>query len=455
MGPLCEEHVPKNDASVWSCKSFEHLSFDNYHSLFSALVPVHTRVLFDILQEAYRVKARGRSGLRSHNDQVNFPGLLTTNNASSSLSHTTAIKTKTTKKAKSYPITRKSETSETEHVIQADGIQLENIFPRISTLSTSDMYTQSFTTQQDDYNNETNLSTNITSNSMIQTTENISTTLLSLTTVANMMTVSVEQNQTNDSNIIEDQESFHTTEQYDSIITSVPSEWSSYNSDNQTFDDTTELMQNSTAQISNNTEFDNFFENTTSQTINETSFESIDDSSNQTDNNPLNTSEPTMTSILTSINSTLMANKSIDSLDISKSAHHQLLLKLCQQLLSQILPNVTSLSTSAAIEAALSLSSSLPASGNNSAEALLIWIEEQLSSTPPTPLPPPTTTTTTAPPPPKTTTRKKPTVSTTRVISSSLPTLLINEKKISSISLQRVDMDDILHQMNNNVDGEN
>ncbi len=353
---------------------------------------------------------------------------------------------------KSNLITRQSETTKTEHVIQADGIQLENIFPQISTLSTSDMSTQSFTTEaaltyetteQDDDNNETIVSTNI-----IQTTENIPTTLLPLTTVESMMTVSIEQNQTNYSNITEDQESFATTEQYNSMITSESSEWSNYNSDNETFDYTTELTQNSTAQISNNTESDDFFENTTSQTVNDTSAEPIDDSSDQTDHNPLNTSEPTMTSILTPINPILPANKSVDPLDISQSDHHQLLLKLCQQLLSHILPNVTSLSTSAAIEAALSLSSDSSSSGNNSAETLLIWLKEQLSSTTP---PPPTTTTTT-------TTRRKTTTtitSTMRTISSSLPALLINKKKISSVTLQRVDMDDILHQLNNNIDGEN
>ena len=279
-------------------------------------------MLFDILQEAYRAKTRGRSVLRSKNNQVTFPGLSTTNDASSALTDTTA----TTTKAKFDPITHQNEATEKEHVIQADDIQLKKIFPQISTLSTSDMYTQSFTTQQDDYNNETTVSNSITSDSMMETAENISTT------VENMMTVSIEQNQTDYSNITEDQESFYTSEQYNSIITSVPSELSSYNSDNQIFDYTTEQMENSTAQISNNTEFDYFYENTTSQIINETS------SSSESTDDSLNSSELTITSILTPISSTLTADKTIDSHDISKSENHQLLLKLCQQLLSHILP---------------------------------------------------------------------------------------------------------------------
>jgi hypothetical protein len=55
-----------------------------------------------------------------------------------------------------------------------------------------------------------------------------------------------------------------------------------------------------------------------------------------------------------------------------------------------------------------------------------------------------------------TTTKRKITSTSTRAMpSSSLSALLINEKKISSISLQRVQMDDILNQMNNNNDIEN
>jgi hypothetical protein len=125
--------------------------------LFSALIPVHTRVLFDILQEAYRVKARGRSATGSTYSEVDFIGLLTTDSASSSSSTTASSPT-----LESTFITRQSETTESEHVIKADNIQLEKIFPQISTASTSDEYTQTFqTTQQNEYNNETTFSDNL------------------------------------------------------------------------------------------------------------------------------------------------------------------------------------------------------------------------------------------------------------------------------------------------------
>jgi hypothetical protein len=281
----------------------------------------------------------------------------------------------------------------------------------MSTLSTSDMFTQSFTTQTFETieQNEAKVSTNTTADKMTQITENISINFLPLTTVENLMTVSTEENSTNYLNTTEDQEFVNMTEQFNRKITSVSIEWSSDNSDNDTNLYTTETMQNSTEQISNNNESKEFLMNA----------EAINSLSNQTDENQLNSSAQTITSILDT-------DRSIDTVNISQSAHNQLLIKLCQQLLSHILPNVSSLSSSAAVEAALSLSKGSSSSGNNSAEALLIWIKEQLISS-----------------------------SKTTTTSSSSPSLLIDEKKFSSISLQRVDMDDVLHEMNNNNDGEN
>ena len=120
-------------------------------------------------------------------------------------------------------------------------------------------------------------------------------------------------------------------------------------------------------------------------------------------------------------------DQSINTVNVSHTMHSQLLYKLCQQLLSQILPNVSSLSSSSAVEAALSLASGSPSNGNNSADALLTWLKEQLTSS----------TTTTTPTP-----------------STSVPSLLLNDRKLSSTALHRVDMDDALYQMNNNIDGE-
>ena len=107
-------------------ESFEYLQlvFIIHPLVFTALIPVHTRVLFDILQEAYRVKTNDRSKLRSNPARADFPNLATTSSNPTPSSPKT-----TTKKVKSHPITHPSETTETEHVTQADGIQQENIFP--------------------------------------------------------------------------------------------------------------------------------------------------------------------------------------------------------------------------------------------------------------------------------------------------------------------------------------
>ncbi|CAF4804584.1 unnamed protein product, partial [Rotaria magnacalcarata] len=72
-------------------------------------------------------------------------------------------------------------TTEQENVIRAEDIQLEKIFPEISTVSPTKMYKQDTTeitsqtfqtTEANTYNNETNM----TSKTQIFTTENIKTT---------------------------------------------------------------------------------------------------------------------------------------------------------------------------------------------------------------------------------------------------------------------------------------
>ncbi|CAF1234878.1 unnamed protein product [Rotaria sordida] len=415
MGPLCEEHVPKDDPSVWS-----------------SLIPVHTRVLFDILQEAYRVKVHGKSAMNSNNDHIDFVSLLTTNGASSSDTTSSTI-------LKSNLITYPSETTEREHVIRAEDIQLEKIFPKISKASTTNMYKQDFiettsqifeTTEPNIYNNETNFETNMTSSMMISTIENITTTILpSLETIENMTTISLEQNQTNSLNITEDQEFINITQQFNTMITSTPFEWSSSNSDNDKITGFThDLIQNSTEQNNNNTESNEFIINTTTpQTIDYTLFETSNYLSTQSDNNQFNTSEQ----IISSTNQPLISDKLNDRINNSQDAENQLLYKLCQQLLSHILPNVSSLSSLVAVEAALSLVSNASSTGNNSTDELLTWIKEQLSSS---------TTITTS--------------TTTTTLPSTLSSLLIRENKFTTMSLQRVEMDDVLHQMNNNIDSE-
>ena len=54
-----------------------------------ALNPAHTRALFEMFQQAYRDKAHGRSFLTSNSDKIDFLGLLTTVETSSSSKATT------------------------------------------------------------------------------------------------------------------------------------------------------------------------------------------------------------------------------------------------------------------------------------------------------------------------------------------------------------------------------
>ena len=98
--------------------------------------------------------------------------------------------------------------------------------------------------------------------------------------------------------------------------------------------------------------------------------------------------------------------------------HNQLLQKLCHQIFSRIFPNASSSLNSSAI---------LSKTANNTLNALLSWLNNHLNSTK--------------------------TSLTTTPMSSSYVTDEIEYS--SSEPLQRVDMDDVLHQMNNYVDEEN
>ncbi|CAF4198804.1 unnamed protein product [Adineta steineri] len=394
MGPLCEEHVPKNDASVWS-----------------SLIPVHTRVLFDILQEAYRAKAQGRSAVLSSDGHVNIMSLLPKNNESSS---STSVPTTMSTILQATSINSQSETTEEELVIQAEDIKIEEIFPTTTATSMFDMSTENFTaetfesTQQYDANNDT---ITIMSPIIIFSGEDSTTTMLPLTTLEDMTTVSLNQNTY--VNNTEDEEYINITESSDTMISSTFPNWSS---DNNTIAYTTEVIQNSTEQIDSST---NKSQELTTNIIPTTSFETSTYSSFASDNNLLNTSEEITTSSMITTDQLLTADNLIDAVNITQTSHSQLLYKLCQQLISKILPNVSS---SSAVQAALSLATNSSLTGNNSVGALFTWIEEKFHSS--------TTTTTTT--------------------TTTLPTV-INGKKML---LQRVDMDDVLHQMNNNIDDE-
>jgi hypothetical protein len=182
----------------------------------------------------------------------------------------------------------------------------------------------------------------------------------------------------------------------------------------------------------NTTIFEESLNNTTSPAINYTTSEidlTTDYSLIDTEYNEFDSSEQTMTSTIIPTEHTSSTDQSLIQVNNSQMAHSQLLYKLCQQLLSRILPNASS-SSAAAAAAALSLVSGSSSGSNNTADAVISWIKQQLSSSS-------TTSTTTTP-----------------SSSSVLPSLLLNGRKLSSIPLHRVDMDDIVHQLSNDIDGE-
>ncbi|CAF4471913.1 unnamed protein product [Rotaria socialis] len=463
VGPLCEEHVPKDDPSVWS-----------------SLIPVHTRVLFDILQEAYRLKNSGKSTGTPVSDRFNATNL-------SKTSSTPLLDTTLPTSLKLNVVTEPGATTEQENVIRAEDIQLEKIFPEISTVSPTKMYKQDTTeitsqtfqtTEANTYNNETNM----TSKTQMFTTESIKTTLSPLMTVDDMLTVSLEHNQTNPFNITERQQFINTTEKNNKMITSMTLPGSTYNSDNNiTTPFTHEIIRNSTEQINNSTDSNNLIMNTTSQTMNYTSYETSNYSSIQNYSSQFNSSEQTSFPTKTTTMQSLITDKLIDMLNNSQYERDQFLYQLCQQLLSHILPDASSLSSPKAVEAALT-SASNSSSGNYPVNELLSWIKEQINSssssitttTTITKTTTPATTTTTTKPTttiptttttmttksttttPATTTTMTTTKPTTTSPTSTTPrlSLVIREKSLSTMSLERLDMDEVLHPVNNNDDGE-
>lgn len=397
--------------------SYVHRCISVYDRFSLALIPVHTRVLFDILQDAYRAKTHGRSPVNSNNDFINFSEFLPTDDRSFIPLTTSPTSTKLT--SSNAP----SDTTENEDIIQATGIQLENRFPTGSTVSTSSMTTETLSTQENTSNNEsitsTSYETDIINSSTTFAEELTSITSSSATTtMENLTTIFFEANETTPSNITAEQEFTNTTEQSDLIQNnSTYLDQSSYNSDNNTTSFTPEIVFNSTEQIiiSTANETEEPIVDTTPQIMGKISFQASNYSLVDNDTDLFNTTEQTIAQTMVTID---------QSYTTDQSSHNQLLYKLCQQLLSHILPNISSTS---AVEAALSLTAELPSTKNNTAETLLTWIQQKFSST--------TTTTTTT------------STTTTGIPSSS--TLLTNGRKLS---LQRVDIDDVLYQINDNTD---
>jgi len=276
MGLTCEEHVKKNDANIWSCKLIN--KFFNYHYyIIVALSPVHTRVLFDMLQEAYHAKSNRKSLIGSENGQIDFIGLLST--------LTTSIPITSTSVENSFT-TDQTETTETEHIIPAKNIQLDKIFPDTNIASTLDMNTYEFTEESSQFDNPTTAETDITSTTMI--IENITTTAIG---------------QSISCNTTDGQEIINSIDQSNIMITSTPIEWSNDN---------------------------NIIDSITTQN-------SIEDTNYSPESVIINTIKPIDDKKLDSSKQPSPP----DTTAISQTTHSLLLDKLCKKLFLPILPNAS------------------------------------------------------------------------------------------------------------------
>ncbi|CAF3723138.1 unnamed protein product [Adineta steineri] len=347
MGSTCEQHVLKNNHNIWS-----------------SLSPVHTRILFNMLQEAYHERIKHKSLNSKDTDQIDFIDLLTTTKPAPVISKpkTSTITTTTTTTVETTFIT--PEIGTTEYIIHAQDIQLEEIFSDITTISSFDMNTTEFTEQ---YDNSTSFLS-------------YSQTDMSSMAIENMTTPIIEQSEPVFLNTTDDLGNINVTEPSNTLITSTFIELTNYTD--------TVVTQEINEEITTT-----FETNPTDSTSDNDTFYSTD----QTITLPFNSSLQ-----LTTNNSQTVRGKS--------------LYKLCQQILSRIYSNI-SLSTDDTSD--LTLPSNLSSVHNNT---FLSWFRKQFTS------------------------------STSTIETTTIPSLAINVIRTSSIPLQRVDMDDVLHQMNNNID---
>ncbi|UJR21656.1 hypothetical protein I4U23_024733 [Adineta vaga] len=327
-GPTCAELIPRNQSQLWS-----------------SLLPVHTRVLFDILQESYNAQRKEKSSSEIDNNQIDISGLMTTNqlNFDNSLSTIEQEDTFTTVQ---------SETTETEFILKAEEIELKKIFSDITTIPTVDVSTDQVIESSD----------HITSD--IVTTENMSTT-------------SMHQFEHTFAMTTEDQETTDRTEQTSESIISTSNPSST--------DTVTIATQNS-----------------------------IEETMNNFENNVLTTAE-----ITEAISDNLMTTTSAETIQTSRSptANKRILYKLCRRILAHIFPHTP---TMADVETALSLpSDSSLANSSNTTDTFRSWLQKRLN------------------------------ISTNHIQTSTKTSVSFNNIQQRLIPLQRIDIDDVLHQMSN------
>ena len=379
MGPKCEEHASKTNHSIWSCKqimsTFSFSSFIFHYFIIIALLPAHTRILFDMLKEAYRTKIKEKSFIGSNNGQIDFNSLLTTVEAFSTTSTPREIAS----------ITLQGETTEKEYVIPAQDVQLEKIFPDKNTLSSFEINTYESTKQSFAFSTPATIITyperNMTSTNLMK--EN--------TTNKGIEPVSF--------NMIEGLKTENNVKELNTAINSTPVQW---------FDDN-RTIDNKTAKIFNDS--NNEFVAVTTTKSNDLSSTNVDmtlDNYRTTDG------------IISSSMKAFEQTTSISTTTMSQKAHSQLLYRLCQQIVAYILPDTSSM-PSACTQASLSLVSDSLSKNKHASDTLVFWLSKYFKS------------------------------STSTSTPSTLPSLIINKIQTLSMPLRRVNIEDALHQTENNT----
>lgn len=464
---------------------------------FLALIPVHTRVLFDILQEAYRSKSIEKSTKLSDqihvNDENGFPSfndlLLTLSSASSSSSPTPVAQATTNRGHLTSPSSNIDLMTSVEpiNISRLDRVRLEKIFPQSDTTlaptsetDESDLLVDELKTTMKSYVNfdDTSIAGDQTDSTGIH--EDSATSSETLSVIDNSTVVQNDDNQEGES------------------TKTIENENSTVQTDSDPNTQTTEIKE-PTMESTTNSRLESFTteseKTTPSSIILETTvhhsdatlkrmnvLELLDDGNDQSESKTTeivndDSTTPSVETLRTTIEELtstasmtteipIQVEELLKALNSSESLRNRLLYKLCRQLLSHIIPNKTSssmpplsssslsLSESESVAMAKQLASNSSISINHTADALLSWINEQLTSTFSTEGTPTMNTKTTL-----TTSDFSKQDGTTTMPSDlsslgNIPTLLIEESPSPSVSLQRVDMTDVLGQMNSNIEAD-
>lgn len=288
-----------------------------------------------MLKEAYRAKSKQQSSSINHIDEIDFVGLLSNRN----LISTTSIPMTTTPADTEFT-TQRRELSESEHIIPAHRIQLEKIFPSVTTESIS--Y---------DHKSQREGSSSISDN-LTTLVPNVEVDMTS-TSIAeeNMETTDIEEFQTTTPNID------YEIEASTNILMST---------------NVQSLYQTST--INNLAAHNYMTESIITSTVNPMDYSNTDNT--LIDYDAFDSSDP----IITSTVPTRELTSSIETTTVSQNAQSRLLYTLCRQLLSHILPTTASPIPNTTDSNIPSLSSTTSIS-NITADKLIYWLSKYLNST--------------------------------------------------------------------------